>query len=197
MVSKQLNIEDNELGLIQKARTGDERAFTKLFKKYEDMVYSFSYKVCRDREKAEETLQETFIKVYEKLPTFKGDSKFSTWLYSIVTNNCLMKHRKKEIDKLVISMDDLPMHQEGKSPITAWEPSPLELLIDSELREKMDAAILNLSQNYRVVFILRDIEGLSVQETAKILKLSIPAVKSRLRRARIFLRDELNKYLTS
>jgi RNA polymerase sigma-70 factor (ECF subfamily) len=194
MLTKQLKLEDEEL--IQKARTGDERAFTELIQRYEDMVYSFSYKVCRDKEKAEETLQDTFINVYKNLSSFKGKSKFSTWLYSIVTNNCLMKHRKRKLDDLWVSLDQPPMLEGDGHQITAWDATPAEMLMDKELREKMDTAILMLPSDYRIVFVLRDIEGRSTEEVAKILKLSVPAVKSRLRRARVFLRNQLNEYLS-
>lgn len=186
--------ENKELELIDKAKSGDERAFTELVKRYENIVYSFSYKVCRDKEKASETLQDTFINVYKKLRSFKGDSKFSTWLYSIVANNCLMKNRKRKLDKVWVSYDE-PINEDiDFIDFPAFDRSPAELLMDKELQEKLDQAILMLPPDYRIVFILRDIEGRSIEETAKILKLSIPAVKSRLRRARIFLRDELNKY---
>ncbi len=192
---KQSNTGETELELIQKAGMGDERAFTELVRLYEDMIYSFSYKVCRNKEKAEQTLQDTFINVYKNISSFRGDSKFSTWLYSIVTNNCMMKHRKRKLDDLWISYDEPPAEGVEPKDFAAWDPSPAELLMDKELQEKMDAAILKLPQDYRVVFVLRDIEGRSAEETSKILKLSVPAVKSRLRRARFFLRDELNKYL--
>lgn len=195
-VPTQLNIEDNELGLIQKAQRGDERAFAELVRRYENMIYSFSYKVCRNKEKAEQTLQDTFINVYKNLSSFRGDSKFSTWLYSIVTNNCLMKHRKRKIDDLWVSLDQPPALGDGEFQITAWDSTPAEMLMDKELREKMDAAILMLPTDYRVVFVLRDIEGRPTEEVAKILKLSVPAVKSRLRRARVFLRDQLNEYFS-
>lgn len=185
---------DTELELIDKAKNGDERAFTELVKRYENVVYSFSYKVCRDKQKASETLQDTFINVYKKLPSFKGDAKFSTWLYSIVANNCLMKNRKRKLDKIWISYDEPKNEDADFVDFPALEKSPAELLMDKELQEKLDRAILMLPPDYRIVFILRDIEGHSNEETAKILKLSVPAVKSRLRRARIFLRDELNKY---
>lgn len=194
MLTQHLKLEDKEL--IQKARTGDERAFTELIQRYEDMVYSFSYKVCRDKEKAEETLQDTFINVYKNLSSFKGKSKFSTWLYSIVTNNCLMKHRKRKLDDLWVSLDQPPTFEGDGLQITAWDATPAEMLMDKELREKMDAAILMLPTDYRIVFVLRDIEGRPTEEVAKILKLSAPAIKSRLRRARVFLRDQLNEYLS-
>jgi RNA polymerase sigma-70 factor (ECF subfamily) len=186
----------DELKLIKLAGSGDERAFTELIQRYEDMLYSFSYKVCRDREKAEETLQDTFINVYKNLSSFKGRSKFSTWLYSIVSNNCLMKHRKRKLDDLWVSLDQPPIVGGDGNQITAWDATPAEMLMDKELREKMDSAILMLPTDYRVVFVLRDMEGRPTEEVAKILKLSVPAVKSRLRRARVFLRNQLNEYLS-
>lgn len=186
----------DERELIKLAGLGDERAFTELIHRYEDMVYSFSYKVCRDKEKAEETLQDTFINVYKNLSSFKGRSKFSTWLYSIVTNNCLMKHRKRKLEDLWVSLDQPPMIESDGPQITAWDATPAEMLMDKELREKMDAAILMLPADYRIVFVLRDIEGRPTEEVAKILKLSAPAIKSRLRRARVFLRNQLNEYLS-
>jgi len=189
-------VSKEETDLIKRARTGDERAFTELVQRYEDMIYRFSYKVCRNKEKAAETLQDTFINVYKNLSSFRGGSKFSTWLYSIVTNNCLMKHRKRKLDDLWVSLDEPPVIGGNGPKITTWDATPAELLEDKELREKMDTAILMLPTDYRVVFVLRDIEGRSSEEVAKILKLSVPAVKSRLRRARVFLRDQLNEYFS-
>lgn len=195
-----------ELRLIEQARLGDERAFTKLVKKYEDLVYSFAFKVCRDPEKAEETWQDTFVNVYRKLHQFDGKSRFTTWLYSIVTNNCLMKHRRRKLDDILVRFDDSPVphhghdgdnEQSGVQMVPSWKDTPLDLLMDGELKEHLDAAIRKLPVDFRVVFVLRDIEGQSAEETSKILRLSVPAVKSRLRRARIFLRSQLNEYMTS
>jgi RNA polymerase sigma-70 factor, ECF subfamily len=185
--------------LIEKARAGDSRAFSRLVKRYEQTVYGFSFKVCRDRTKAEETLQDTFINVYRKLDQFNGESKFSTWLYSIVTNNCLMKHRRRKLDEEMVHFDELPISEHGtpdQEPVSAWDESPAEKLMSSELRSKLDEAIQKLPLDHRVVFVLRDIENQTAEETAKILKLSIPAVKSRLRRARVFLRGELHGYMS-
>ena len=183
--------------LIEEARDGNVRAFETLVKRYEQMVYGFSFKMCRNKEKADETLQDTFINVYKNLKQFNGNSKFSTWLYSIVTNNCLMNRRKRKMDREMISLDEPPVeegaHQHGVIP--SWDDTPSEKMMNTELRSRLDASIQKLPQDYRVVFILRDIEGQSIEETAQILKLSIPAVKSRLRRARIFLREELNDYM--
>lgn len=185
------NISDNVL--IEKARGGDTQAFTQLVKRYEQLVYGFSYKICRDKEKAEETLQDTFINVYRKLGQFNGKSKFSTWLYSIVTNNCLMNRRKRKIETEMISLDEPPV-SDNREPLSipAWTDSPVSSLINTEMRNRLDKAILKLPMEYRVVFILRDVENQTAEEAAKILKLSVPAIKSRLRRARLFLRNELN-----
>lgn len=180
---------ENEL--IKDILDGNTQAFTELFRMFEDTVYSFAFKVCRDREKAEDTLQDTFINVYRKLDQFDGKSKFSTWLYSIVTNNCLMKNRQRKIDTASVSIHD---DHESKPLQPSTDPNPLETVMSDELRVKLDNAILSLPVEYRVVFVLRDIEELSAQETGDILGLSVSAVKSRLHRARKTLRQQLSEY---
>ncbi len=185
--------------LIKAAAKGDKSAFTALVNRYEDTVYSFSYKVCRDKEKAEEALQDTFINVYRKLASFDGKSKFSTWLYSIVTNNCLMKHRKRKLDEVLESLDDPPVKEDGTfaGQIARWDETPVDLLIKKEFLSNLDKAVLKLPVEYRLVFVLRDLEGKSGDEAAKILGISREATKSRLRRARAFLRAELTPYISS
>lgn len=187
----------SEAALIREAKKGKEQAFTKLVRAYEGTVYSFAYKVCRDRDKAAETVQDTFISIYQRLKQFDGRSKFSTWLYSIVTNNCLMKRRKSKLDEASLSIhafdsDNGPALDEL---LVGDKDTPLGQTAEAELREQLDKAITKLGLDYRVVFVLRDIEGLKAEEVAKILKLSVPAVKSRLRRARIFLKNELEPYM--
>jgi RNA polymerase sigma-70 factor (ECF subfamily) len=198
--------EHHDGALIRRAKQGDERAFTTLMKRYEEMVYRFAFHVCRDEEKAAETLQDTFVNVYRKLKQFDGKSKFTTWLFSIVTNNCLMKRRKRKLEAASIPLeapagfrDDPLMDQAGNivQTIPSWNSTPLHSVMNSELRERLDAAISRLPMEYRIVFVLRDVEDRSAEETAKILKLSVPAVKSRLRRARVFLREQLNDYMTA
>lgn len=186
--------------LIRAAKTGDSVAFTSLVRRYEETVYRFSFKMCRDREKAEETLQDTFVNVYRKLGTFDGKSKFSTWLYAIVTNNCLMKQRRRKMQELEdpLEMYDDPSGREDgrpRPPIARWDETPADQLMTKELRSALDRAIDALPVDYRVVFVLRDVEGRSNEETAKILHLSVEATKSRLRRARAFLRDRLHPYM--
>jgi RNA polymerase sigma-70 factor (ECF subfamily) len=198
--------ENADLPLIKKAQAGDTRAFTRLVRQHEDIVYSFAFKVCRDKDKAEETWQDTFVNVYRKLHQFDGKSKFTTWLYSIVVNNCRMKHRKTKLEIASIRIDEPhsvhAQHEtdEGGSAaqtIPSWRNTPLDDVMDEELKSLLDSAIQKLPYNYRIVFVLRDIEGQSAEETGKILKLSVPAVKSRLRRARVFLREQLNEYMAA
>lgn len=184
--------------LVSAATQGDTGAFTTLVKRYEDTVFRFSFTVCRDKEKAEETLQDTFVNVYRKLGSFDGRSKFSTWLYSIVTNNCLMKRRRSKMQDALASLDDPGTNEEGAllERIAHWDDTPVERLMNTELRAHLDRAILKLPVDYRVVFVLRDVEGKTTEETAEILKLGKEAVKSRLRRARAFLRNQLAPYMT-
>jgi RNA polymerase sigma-70 factor (ECF subfamily) len=188
--------------LIKRAKKGDERAFTQLVKKYESLVYSFAFKMCRDDDKASETWQDTFVNVFRKLHQFDGRSKFTTWLYSIVTNSCKMKRRQRKLDQASVSIElpadqDDPDHDHPVQTIPSWRDTPLDSVMDKELRTLLDDAIQKLPYDYRVVFVLRDVEGMSAVETGKILKLSVPAVKSRLRRARVFLREQLNPYMTA
>jgi len=196
----------SEVELVQKAKQGDQRAFTTLVKKYESTVYNFAFKVCRDEEKAEETLQDTFVNVYRKLDQYNGKAKFSTWLYQIVTNNCLMKRRKNKLEQRSVPLDSTesePNEQDSESslhpirtlPLT--EKTPQDDVVNKELREHLDQAILMLPMDQRIAFILRDVEGRSSEEAAKILKTSVPALKSRLRRARVFLQHQLQEYMES
>ncbi|TAK53441.1 MAG: sigma-70 family RNA polymerase sigma factor [Bacteroidetes bacterium] len=204
MAKEELSLGELDARLLAKAKAGDHKAFTQLIRQYEQMVYSFSFKVCRNKEQAEETLQDTFVNVFRKLKQFDGKSKFSTWLYSIVTNNCMMKRRRSKLEQSSVSIYEprMPEHrhddemQDAGFRLQAWNETPLDEVMSKELRERLDEAIVKLSVDYRLVFLLRDVEGQSAEETAKIMKLTVPAVKSRLRRARVFLREQLNEYMT-
>ena len=167
-------------------------------------MYRFAFRVCRDQEAASETLQDTFINVFRKLNQFDGKSKFTTWLYRIVANNCLMKRRRRKLECATVPLltpegfRKYPLRDEEGNVVQtlpSWKETPLDSAITGELREMLDSAIQRLPMPYRIVFILRDMEERSAQETARILKLSIPAVKSRLRRARVFLREQLHVYM--
>ena len=187
---------DNDLALVQAAQRGDKRAFAQLVGQYEQRVYNLARKMMRDQQDAEDVLQETFISVYRNLGNFHGDSSFSTWLYRIATNASLMKLRARKEPSL--SLDEPIESDDGADAmpreIVDWGITPEEALLSGETRAQMDAAIASLPETLRAVFILRDIEGLSVQETAEVLDISVPNVKTRLHRARLLLRESLSVY---
>lgn len=182
-----------EKELIEAAQAGDKKALSELVKRYEKTIYNFAFKICRNPEKAENIMQETFYSMIKSLHQFDAKSKLSTWLYRIVANHCLMEHRKKKYQ--FVSIDD-----EGftEDEYTSDKTSLPYLSVENkETREILDNAIKQLSPEYRIVFLLRDVEGLSTEETGKITGLSVPAVKSRLHRARSFLRKQIAAELGS
>jgi RNA polymerase sigma-70 factor, ECF subfamily len=186
---------DNDVMLVQAAQQGDKKAFAQLVEKYEQRVYNLTRKLMRDQQDAEDVLQETFISVYRSLRTFHGDSSFSTWLYRIATNASLMKLRARKAPS--ISLDE-PAESDGDGvmprEIADWEFTPEEALLRGEVRSQMETAVQSLPESLRTVFVLRDVEGLSVQETADVLNISVPNVKTRLHRARLLLRETLSIY---
>ncbi len=181
----------NEDQLIKHAQAGDKKALAELVKNYEQTVYNFAFKMCRNKDRAENTMQETFVSMVKNIGQFHGKSKLSTWLYTVVSNHCLMLARsnKKHTHS---SMDDDEYSVDEKS-IADWKVTPAKVTENNELRRVLDRAIKKLAPDYRAVFLLRDVEGLSTEETGEVMELSIPAVKSRLHRARAFLRNELNE----
>lgn len=181
----------SEESLIKDAQNGDRKALADLVKMYEQTIYNFAFKVCRNKEHAEHSMQETFLSFVKNIRQFKGNSKLSTWLYTVVSNNCLMLARKNQ-RRSFASFDNEDDLIDEKS-IADWKVTPEKVAENNELKAVLDEAIQKLSPDYRVVFLLRDVEGLSTEETSKVLDISIPAVKSRLHRARAFLRNELNE----
>ncbi|MDR3667282.1 MAG: sigma-70 family RNA polymerase sigma factor [Ignavibacteriaceae bacterium] len=180
-----------ETELIEQAKLGDKKSLAELVKKYESTVYNFSFKICRDKDRAENTMQETFLSLVKNIRQFKGDSKLSTWLYTVVSNHCLMLARTESKHAYTSFEDEDASIDEKK--FTDWSVTPDKAAEDKELKKLLDDSIAKLHPDYRVVFLLRDVEGISTEETAKICNLSVPAVKSRLHRARAFLRNELSK----
>jgi len=178
-----------EKELVEKANKGDKQALAELVKSHEMTVYNFAFKICRNKDQAENIMQETFLSMVKSLHQFDGNSKLSTWLYRIVSNHCLMAYRKMK--KHFISFDDEKV-SENDNKIGDWSTVPSFAIENQELKDILDNAIGKLSPDYRMVFILRDVNGFSTEETGNITNLSVPAVKSRLYRARTFLRDEIN-----
>ena len=181
--------------LVQQAKQGDVRAFEKLVRQYDRQVFRIANHITQNREDAEDVVQDAFLKAYEKLDQFQGNSKFYTWLVRIAVNESLMRLRKRRTGKL-ISMDENIETEDGSMPrdFADWSPDPEAQYGQSELAEILKKTIQGLPAGFRVVFVLRDVEGLSTEETAETLGLSIPAVKSRLLRARLQLRERLAKY---
>ena len=185
----------DESALVAQAREGDTRAFGELVRRYEGKIFRLAQHVTQNREDAEDVLQETFMKAYEHLDQFQGNSKFYTWIVRIAVNQALMKLRRRKTDKSV-SLDETIDTGEDTivREIAAWDEDPEQRFSREELGEILDTAIQGLEPPYRSVFVLRDIEELSTEETAEALDLSVPAVKSRLLRARLQLREKLTRY---
>ncbi|MFI5236410.1 MAG: RNA polymerase sigma factor [Ignavibacteriales bacterium] len=180
-----------ERQLIEKAQAGDKKALNELVKKYEQTIYNFAFKICRDKNFAEQIMQETFYSMIKSLHQFDHNSKLSTWLYRIVSNHCIMLARKLKSRSFVSIDDDENLFEEKYT--ADWNSIPYKDAENEELKTILDNAIQKLSPEYRIVFLLRDVEGLSTEETSQITELSIPAVKSRLHRARAYLRKEINE----
>jgi RNA polymerase sigma-70 factor (ECF subfamily) len=185
----------DELALVEKARLGDPLAFSELVNQYERKIFRLAKHITNSDEDAEEVLQEAFLKAYEHLNEFQGNSKFYTWLVRIAVNESLMKLRKRKSDKTVSLDETIDTGEETVvREIAVWEGNPEDRYSQEELRGILDKAIQSLRPAFRTVFVLRDVEDLSTEETAAALDLSIPAVKSRLLRARLQLREKLTRF---
>ena len=185
----------DELSLVQAAKKGDVGAFGELVKRYDRNVFRIALHITQNREDAEDVVQDAFLKAYENLEQFQGQSKFYTWLVRIAVNEALMKLRRRRPERMV-SLDQEVQTEEDSMPreVADWSPNPEQLYNQSELRDILGKTIQGLPPSFRTVFVLRDVEGLSTEETAQALELSVPAVKSRLLRARLQLRERLNRY---
>ncbi|HYL81716.1 MAG TPA: sigma-70 family RNA polymerase sigma factor [Candidatus Acidoferrum sp.] len=186
--------------LIAASRDGDASAMEELVRANQQRVYNFAMRMCRNVEDAKDILQETFLGMVRSIREFREESKFTTWLYRIASNACLKKRRRGVHDpspEQELSLDELMPRpdSEGRRPeIPDWSDDAERALLRGELSGQMEAAIDKLPKEYKIVLVLRDVEGFSAEEAAEMLKLSIPAVKSRLHRARVFVRRELAGY---
>ncbi|MCB0324397.1 MAG: sigma-70 family RNA polymerase sigma factor [Bdellovibrionales bacterium] len=181
--------------LIKRFTKGCTASFEELIGRYETKVHNLAMRLTRNAEDAEEVLQDVFVTVYRKIEGFEGKAKFSSWLYRITVNAAFMKLRKRKQDQS-ISLDDMLPHLQNKA-ITqrnAFGARSDSLALNNEIREALEGAIGKLPEDYRAVFVLRDIDGLSNKEVGEILDLSIPAVKSRLHRSRLMLRKRLRRF---
>ncbi len=187
-------LEDEGAVLLQ-ARGGDARAFSELVRRYESKIFRLAMHITQNQEDAEDVLQETFLKAYEHLDQFQGNSKFYTWIVRIAVNQALMKLRKRKSDKTVSIDESIDTGEDTVArEIASWDENPEQRYSRDEINGILSAAVDSLAPPYRAVFVLRDMEELSTEETAEALNLSIPAVKSRLLRARLQLRDKLTRF---
>jgi RNA polymerase sigma-70 factor (ECF subfamily) len=184
----------SESALIVALRRREPEAFTILFETYSDKIFRLAVGMLEDEVEAESIVQDSFLRLFEKLDEFEGRSKLGTWLYRVAYNLTVDKLRKR---RPTISLESATDDESIPLPamMMDWTLLPEKLLTESEISAELDKAIGNLPEKFKVVFILREIEGLSTQETADILNISISAAKVRLHRARLFLREQLAESL--
>lgn len=184
----------DEAAVVERARSGDQQAFGELVHQYERKIYRLAMNITRNEEDAEDVLQEAFLKAYAHLDRFKGDSKFYTWIVRIAVNEALMKLRQRKGDRTVPLDEPLDTGEETMArEIAVWGDNPEQQYSKEEIQRILSDAVDTLKPDFRTVFTLRDIEEMSTEETAEILGISIPAVKSRLLRARLALREKLTR----
>jgi RNA polymerase sigma-70 factor (ECF subfamily) len=190
-------IKDKDFELIRAINSGRFDRFPDLVKRYEQKLYNFSLRMCRDAADAEDTVQETFLNVFRYLKDFRYETKFKNWLYRVAASTCIKKRRKSKFapERELFLDEFFPQDEtEVSDQVPKWALMPLDKLLNDELLDKINEAIFTLPEKYRPVIVLRDIEGFSTAETAQILNLSDANVKVRLHRARLFLRDKLKGY---
>jgi len=189
----ELSIEE-EKALVSDAKDGDKRALARLVEAYQEPIYHTALKMTKNQEDAEDVLQETFMTMVEKLHQFRGDARLYTWLYRIAVNNVYKRTRTTQKHEAMDIDDPDVQHIHGEN-LSAW-PETEKLLGEREwIRDVLADALNELPEKYRTIFVLRDIQGLSIKETQEILNISESNVKVRLMRARHYLRDKLSASL--
>jgi RNA polymerase sigma-70 factor (ECF subfamily) len=190
--------DDDDRPLVRRAREGDYAAFDSLVRKYARRLYTLGLRIVGQRQDAEEVVQQTFLSVIEHLREFREEALFSTWLTRIATNHALALLRKRTRQRTVPLADD-QSDDGGEGPphpefIAQWRETPEQIATRRETRRLLDEALDSLDEKYRLVFVLRDVEGLSTEETATALGIGISNVKVRLLRARLMLRERLTRH---
>lgn len=184
--------------LLAAARGGDFDAFEEIVLRYRDRVFRLACGMLHDEAEAEEVVQDTFLNVFRALSTFRGEATVSTWIYRVATNSSLMRLRVRR-RKPLLSIEESTGKSSGIGarsllPSGDWARSPDERLLSRELGRHIESAIASLPDKYRMVILLHDVEGLSNEEVAETLGLTVPTVKSRLHRSRLTVRDRLETY---
>jgi RNA polymerase sigma-70 factor (ECF subfamily) len=187
---RQPDAADEDLRLIERVLSGDRQAFEALIRSHERRVFRVTLAVLGQVEDAEDAMQETFIKAYRHLNQFRRESRFTTWLTRIAVNEALQKRQAR---KEHVSLDESPASQNQEFPrrFEPWAADPEKLYTKQELRELVEKAICSLAAIYREALILCDVEWMSAKEAADVLEVNLPALKSRLLRARLMMREAL------
>jgi RNA polymerase sigma-70 factor, ECF subfamily len=186
---------NDDLDLVHATKNGDVAAFEQLVRRYDRKLLRIAQSITHNREDSQDAVQEAFLKAYQNLSAFREDSKFSTWLVRITVNQSLMKLRKQRATREASLDEDFQADGDVlPKEVTDWAPNPEQLYWASELRQILTKCLQELSPILRTVFVLRDIEGLTIDQTAEVLSVSETAVKARLWRARLQLREGLTKY---
>lgn len=186
--------EKSDAQLVKELRKGNQKAYEELISRYSEKAYHLASRMCRNQEDAEEVLQDVFVTVYRKIDGFQGKSSFSSWLYRITVNSALMKLRKRRQDRSIAMEDAIPDEEHSLVLKSDEGKGADKTTLRKQISTALERAIQELPDDYRPVFILRDVDGLTSKEVGKILGLSIPAVKSRLHRSRIMLRQHLEDF---
>ena len=189
---------EGEEELIAGLRAGTPTAVDELLRRYQGKIFSLAMSILKSESDAEEAAQDVFMTVIRKADTFQGNSAFYSWMYRICVNTCLMRLRRKRREQTVSIEEFMPVFtDEGMhaSPMDDWSKEVERDALNGEMGRMIRKYTEELSEKYRVVFVLSDVEGLSNEETARILGLTVPAIKSRLHRARLYLRERLSRYL--
>lgn len=182
-------MEDADRALVARVKAGDAAAFERLFARHAPRIYRFASRMCRQAQDAEDILQDTFLAAYRHLDTFRGAARFTTWLYAIAANSCRRTRRHSGAVATINEADN------GEHPLAVddWTRRPDIQAMRKETRRAIDEAVAALPKDQRLVLVLRDMEGLPAEEVGRIVGASVSAVKSRLHRARLAVRNELTR----
>ena len=189
--------------LVERSQKGDAAAFAQLVERHQRQLYRLALRMTGSEADANEVLQEAFLNAWQKLPLFRGEAQFSSWLYRIAANSALMRLRRKR--RAPDSVAEQPLELQGprfsaegfheQSQVQSdWSQRADEKMMSAQLGSAIDKAVSELPEDYRTVFLLKDVDGLSNEDIAHALELTVPAVKSRLHRARLALREKLGGY---
>lgn len=184
-----------DLELVNKFKSGNNQAFTELVNRYQHKIYNTTFRMLGNHDDALDIAQETFIRVYNNLKKFKAKSSFSTWLFTVTTNLCRDELRKRKNNLKTFSISNYEQEMELEDNYNTIKNNPEEISLNKELQKIIQKKIDQLQSDQKTVIILRDVQGLSYKEIAKILGISMGTVKSRLSRARTILRDDLKNII--